>query len=119
MMNAIRFTPDGGEIGLIVRDSDTGSLEFRVTDTGIGVADEDSAHIFDEFFTSLDTLRHSSGESEFGTRGLGLGLAIVKKFVEMHGGEVGQESREGKGSSFWFTLPSGNGRCSNTRKAKP
>ncbi len=119
LMNAIRFTPDGGEIGLIVRDSDTGSLEFRVTDTGIGVADEDSAHIFDEFFTSLDTLRHSSGESEFGTRGLGLGLAIVKKFVEMHGGEVGQESREGKGSSFWFTLPSGNGRCSNTRKAKP
>ncbi|MAE69581.1 MAG: hypothetical protein CME06_03825 [Gemmatimonadetes bacterium] len=105
LMNAIRFTPDGGEIDLSVRRSRMESLVFRVTDTGIGIADEDRAHIFDEFFTSLETLRHSSGDSEFGTRGIGLGLAIVKKFVEMHGGEVGLESRRLKGSSFWFTLP--------------
>ncbi len=105
LMNATKFTADGGDIGLSVRNVDVESVEFRVSDTGIGIAEEDKPHLFDGFFTSLDTLHHSSGDSDFETRGIGLGLAIVKKFVEMHGGKVGIESNRRTGSSFWFTLP--------------
>jgi len=105
MMNAIKFTPDKGEIRLSVRDAGEGRVEFRVSDTGIGIRDEDKPHIFNEFFTSLETLHHSSGDYQFDTRGIGLGLAIVKKFVEMHGGKVGLESSFEEGSSFWFILP--------------
>ena len=105
LMNAIKFTPDNGEIRLSVKDTRAGMVEFRVSDTGIGIRDEDKSHIFDEFFTSFETLHHSSGDYQFDTRGIGLGLAIVKKFVVMHGGDIGLETSPGEGSSFWFHLP--------------
>ena len=104
VMNAIKFTPDGGSITIAVAPLHN-TVEFRVTDTGIGISEADSPHVFDEFFTTFDTMHHSTGDYEFQKRGVGVGLALVKRFVEMHGGAVGVESTEGQGSSFWFTLP--------------
>ena len=104
VMNAVKFTPDGGAIALAVTPTDD-AVEFRVTDTGIGIADADKPHVFEEFFTTFDTMHHSTGDYEFQKRGIGVGLAVVKSFVEMHGGRVGVESTEGEGSTFWFALP--------------
>ncbi len=117
LMNAIRFTPDRGSVRLVVRAVDDEWLEFRVSDTGIGISEEDKPHLFDEFFTSMESLRHSSGESEFATRGIGLGLAIVKKYVEMHGGRVGFDNERSGGSAFWFTLPLGTSRAACAKRS--
>ncbi|MCX7049300.1 MAG: HAMP domain-containing sensor histidine kinase, partial [Candidatus Sumerlaeota bacterium] len=105
LMNAIKFTPDGGSITVSVRAVEQDGVEFRVSDTGIGVSEEDKPHLFEMLFASLDVNHHSSGEYEFQKRGMGMGLAMVKKFVEMHGGRVGFESEKGKGSEFYFILP--------------
>ena len=104
IMNAIKFTPDGGTITLAARRRDD-AVEFRVTDTGIGIPESDLPHVFDHFFTTFDTIHHSTGSYEFGKRGIGIGLAIVKSFVQMHGGQVGVESTPGQGATFWFTIP--------------
>lgn len=105
LMNAIKFTPDGGDIGVAVRRRNPDEVEFLVKDSGVGINESDRAHVFDEFFTSFETLHHSSGEYQFEKRGIGLGLAIVKKFVEMHGGTVGLETTLGEGSTFSFIIP--------------
>jgi len=104
LMNAVKFTPDGGTIALAACRRDD-AIEVRVTDTGVGIPESDLPHVFDRFFTTFDTIHHSTGSYEFGKRGIGVGLAIVKSFVEMHGGQVGVESTPGRGSTFWFTLP--------------
>ena len=105
LMNAIKFTPDKGRIVLTVRRREARVIEFSVEDTGIGISEEDKPYIFKSFYTSLQTDEHSSGEFEFGVRGIGLGLAVAKKFVEMHGGEIGIKSTSSKGSCFYFTIP--------------
>ncbi|MBN1517022.1 hypothetical protein JXA32_10700 [Candidatus Sumerlaeota bacterium] len=106
LMNAIKFTPDGGYIVAAVRISpDHKSVIYRISDTGVGIAEEDRPFIFDDFFSSLDITHHSSGEYEFAKRGLGLGLSFVKRCVEAHGGTVGMETTQGAGSMFFFTLP--------------
>jgi len=104
LTNAIKFTPDGGTIALAARRSD-GQVEFRVTDTGVGIPEADRPHVFERFFTTFDTIHHSTGSYEFQKRGIGIGLAIVKSFVELHGGTVGLDATAGRGSTFWFTLP--------------
>jgi signal transduction histidine kinase len=65
----------------------------------------DQSHLFEPFFTGFDTLRHSSGDYQFGKRGIGLGLWLVKTFVELHGGRVEVSSMLGQGSTFAFLLP--------------
>jgi len=105
MMNAIKFTPDGGRIEVAVRRRDAEAIEFRVTDSGIGVSEAEKPHLFEEFFAGLNPEHHSSGEYEFERRGPGLGLAIVRTFVQMHGGSVGMDSPPTGGSNFYFTLP--------------
>jgi len=105
MMNAIKFTPDEGEITIRARRRDPNTMEFSVSDTGAGIPQADRPHIFDGLFTSYDTLGHASGEFEFGTRGIGVGLAIARRFVTMHGGTIGVDSEPGKGSTFTITLP--------------
>jgi len=105
VMNAIKFTPDGGTIHVEVRRRDPDTVEFSVRDTGTGIAEADKPHIFENFFSSFDTLHHSSGEYEFGRRGIGLGLAIARKFVTIHGGTIWVDSEPGKGADFRFTLP--------------
>ena len=70
-------------------------LKFWVTDTGRGIPEEDLPHVFDRFYQAGN---HHAG-------GTGLGLAIARSIVEYLGGEIGVESRENKGSTFWFTHP--------------
>jgi signal transduction histidine kinase len=105
LLNAIKFTPDGGTIRLAARRTDDGGAEIRVSDTGVGIDRASLPHLFEPFFTALDVSGHASGEFEFGGRGLGLGLSLVRAFVEMHGGRVSATSEPGRGSTFTVTLP--------------
>ncbi len=104
LINAIKFTPDGGRIHLSARRSSTEAI-IAVTDTGVGIADADLPRVFAPFFTEFDVEHHSSGQFEFNKRGIGLGLSIVKAFVDMHGGSVLVSSASGKGSTFTIRLP--------------
>ena len=97
LSNAVKFTPEGGRIGIKARQAD-GSVEISVSDTGIGIAPEDQAKIFEEF-------RQVGGDYAHKREGTGLGLTLAKKFVELHGGKIWVESEVGKGSTFTFTLP--------------
>jgi signal transduction histidine kinase len=105
LLNAIKFTPDGGKILLCARKTENGWVEIRVCDSGVGIDAAHRPHLFKTFFTGLDVSRHSSGRFEFNRRGLGLGLSLVKAFVEMHGGKIDVASEPGKGSTFTITLP--------------
>jgi signal transduction histidine kinase len=97
LSNAVKFTPDGGRVAVSAR-VDTGRVEIAVSDTGIGIAPEDQAAVFEEFKqVGRDYTRKSEGT--------GLGLALTKRFVELHGGEIRVQSAPGKGSTFTFTLP--------------
>jgi CheY-like chemotaxis protein len=97
LSNAIKFTPEGGAVSIRGTSGD-GWVEFSVIDTGIGIALEDQASIFESF--------HQVSATTKGVReGTGLGLAITKRLVELHGGRIWVESELGKGSSFHFTLP--------------
>ncbi len=106
LLNAIKFTPDGGTVTLSARRTDAG-VRIEVTDTGAGIDDASVEHVFQPFFTGFDSDHHSSGQFDFNARGLGLGLSVVRAFVEMHGGSVSFETRRGKGSTFAVDLPSG------------
>lgn len=97
LSNAVKFTPSGGRVAArAAREGDR--IRVSVTDTGVGIAPEDQAVIFQEFRQVGMDARHR-GE------GTGLGLALSKKFVELHGGTIGVESRPGIGSTFSFALP--------------
>ena len=73
-----------------------GWVRVQVGDEGVGVPAEDQQYLFEPFFTGFDTLRHSSGDYQFGKRGIGLGLWLVKTFVELHGGRVEVASTPGR-----------------------
>jgi len=96
LSNAVKFTPDGGRIDLKAFQGD-GAVEISVSDTGIGIAPEDQAAIFEEF--------RQVGSDERKREGTGLGLTLAKKFVDLHGGRIRVESAAGRGSTFTFTLP--------------
>lgn len=96
--NAIKYTPERGIITVRARVEGT-ALRVEVSDTGIGVPEDQQRRIF-QAFTQVDM----SNTRNAG--GVGLGLSICKALVEAHGGRIGVESAgEGKGSTFWFTLP--------------
>jgi signal transduction histidine kinase len=93
----VKFTPDGGEVDVSARKYD-GTVEVAVRDTGIGIAPEDQAAVFEEFRqVGRDRMRKAEGT--------GLGLALTKRFVELHGGAIRLESAPGRGSTFTFSLP--------------
>jgi signal transduction histidine kinase len=98
LTNAVKFTPDGGRVDVRAR-RDQAVLEVAVTDTGIGIAPEDQAAVFEEF---RQVGRHYTNKQE----GSGLGLALTRRFVELHGGSLTLQSAPGMGSTFTFTLPS-------------
>ncbi|OPZ88797.1 MAG: Alkaline phosphatase synthesis sensor protein PhoR [candidate division TA06 bacterium ADurb.Bin417] len=95
--NAFKFTPDGGSVTLSASE-ETGRVRVTVADTGPGIPADSLPRVFERFYR-VDKAR----SRELG--GTGLGLSIVKHAVELHGGSVGVESEEGRGSAFWFTLP--------------
>jgi signal transduction histidine kinase len=97
LSNAVKFTPEGGKVTVHVRRNDSG-VEIAVSDTGIGIADDHLAIIFEEF-------RQVGADYRRKAEGTGLGLALTKKFVELHGGTMHVESAPGQGSTFTFTLP--------------
>jgi signal transduction histidine kinase len=109
LANAIKFTPDGGTIRIqaeSVREPGApDAIRVAVEDEGVGVHPGEQPYLFQPFFTGFDTLHHSSGEFQFGKRGIGLGLCLVKSFIELHGGRVEVRSNPGQGSSFGFILP--------------
>ncbi|HEX6748850.1 MAG TPA: PAS domain S-box protein [Longimicrobium sp.] len=92
--NAVKFTPEGGRVGLRVSGGD-GEVRFEVGDTGPGIPPEHLVHVFDRFWKVRSANR----------QGAGLGLAIAKGIVEAHDGRIWVESVEGEGSTFVFTLP--------------
>ena len=88
--NAVKFTPDGGTIGLSLKTED-GSVVVQVRDTGCGMKPEVGQHIFEKFY---------QGDTSHATQGNGLGLALVKRVVDILSGEIGVQSVYGQGSTF-------------------
>lgn len=106
LFNAIKFTPDGQSIRLTARPARDGQdVLFEVIDSGQGIPPHDQRYLFEPFFTCHDTMRHSSGEFQYGKRGIGLGLHLVKTFVTMHGGRIEVSSQPERGSKFSIILP--------------
>ena len=95
--NAIKYTPDGGTITVTLSQTATQAV-FAVSDTGVGISDEDLTHIFDRFYRVDKARSRESG-------GTGLGLSIVRQLVALHGGQITVDSTPGKGSTFTVTLP--------------
>ena len=95
--NAVKFTERGGKVELSTRRSPEGVV-VQVVDTGAGIPDEQIANIF-------DTFRQIDGSSTRQAGGLGIGLAIAKHIIELHGGKIWVESRQGVGSTFCFMIP--------------
>ena len=94
LSNAFKFTPPGGEVRIGAR-RDNDVVLAEVSDTGVGIPEDQCEKVFDEFY-QVDRRRYG---------GTGLGLTIVKGIVEEHGGKIWVNSEIGKGSSFYFTVP--------------
>jgi len=97
--NALRFTPNGGEVQISI-DGDTTSTSVSVKDSGSGIAPEHLPHVFDRFYR---------GDSSRSSAGTGLGLSLVKSIVDLHGGSVGIRSEVGRGTTVVLRFPN-NGR---------
>jgi signal transduction histidine kinase len=95
--NAVKYTPDGGEIRITLSDTEN-SVVFHISDNGAGIPEEEIPYIFERFYRADKSRNRNTG-------GSGIGLAIVKSIVTAHGGTVDVESRAGRGSNFIVTLP--------------
>jgi signal transduction histidine kinase len=95
--NALKFTPEG-EVRISAQLIEDGLVEFAVTDSGIGIAQEHLQTLFADF-VQIDTRLQRR------LRGTGLGLSLARQFAELLGGRVGVDSQLGKGSRFWVTIP--------------
>jgi signal transduction histidine kinase len=93
--NALRYTPQGGRI-VIQTEAGDEEVKVRVTDSGVGIDDDDLPHIFDRFFRAGRTASID---------GTGLGLAITRKIIERHQGKIEVNSVVGKGTDFILSLP--------------
>jgi signal transduction histidine kinase len=114
LVNAIKYTPDGGKIEVsgrfIAQNGDSPSIEVTVSDTGIGIDPEHHELIFEKFYQTGEVALHSTGRTKFKGGGPGLGLAIVRGIVSAHDGEIwveseGQDEERCPGSKFYVRLP--------------
>jgi PAS domain S-box-containing protein len=96
--NALKFTPEGGNVKIFTGGLADGLVTLGVTDTGVGIPESDLPHLFEKF----KTFGPDGGRR---ARGAGLGLYIARAIVEAHGGTIKVESEEGRGSTFAFTVP--------------
>jgi two-component system phosphate regulon sensor histidine kinase PhoR len=110
VVNAVRYTPDGGRIEVQWTLADDGWGALRVSDTGIGIAREHLARLTERFY-------RVDGSRSRDTGGTGLGLSIAKHVVQRHGGEIDIQSEPGKGSSFRLLLPPS--RVRDSARAQP
>jgi two-component system, NtrC family, sensor kinase len=100
LLNARDAIPDGGRITISTSSSEDGSLTIEVADTGVGIAPENVAKIYDPFYTTKGV-----------GRGTGLGLAVSYGIVQEHAGHISVESTPGQGTSFRITLPTARARA--------
>lgn len=114
IMNAIKYTPDGGKItvkGKVVEESNgSPEVEISVQDTGIGIAAQNQEVVFEKFYQTGEVLMHSSGKTKFKGGGPGLGLAIARGIVEAHGGRIwlespGYDEETRPGTTVFLRLP--------------
>jgi signal transduction histidine kinase len=103
LSNAIKFTPEGGRITVRAQQTDEDRLQLTVSDTGVGIPEEDRDVIFEKFRQSKAGLRGDALTREYS--GTGLGLSIVKELCKLLAGEISFTSELGKGSTFTVLLP--------------
>jgi signal transduction histidine kinase len=97
LVNAIKFSPDGGTI-LLTMEEEQDSITVKIADQGIGLPEDKVSRIFERFYQVDGTSRRRFG-------GAGIGLAIVKRIIDAHKGEIWVESAVNEGSAFYFSLP--------------
>ncbi len=96
--NALKFTPEGGQVGVELGLTDAGELELKIEDTGIGVDEDDIERIFEPFVQVENAMSRTQ-------QGTGLGLPLVRKIMALHGGDVRLASRKGSGTNVHVTFP--------------
>jgi signal transduction histidine kinase len=101
MDNALKFTPEGGNVTIALEEMDK-SVEVKIADTGPGIPENEQSFIFERY-------RQSERVSNEKQHGAGLGLAIVKKILELHDATIRVNSRMNEGTTFFFQLPSYSG----------
>ena len=116
--NAVQAMPDGGKLTITVRPTKDGRVEIRIADTGVGIAPENLAKIFDLYFTTKQ-------------QGTGIGLSLVYRTIQLHNGDIDVESTPGEGTTFIIKMPKAGGtsvvlrpRCGRShdrphRKSRP
>jgi len=106
LTNALIYTGSGGEVIISLQNIKEG-IEFKISDTGIGIPKIQQERVFTKFFRGSNAMRVDTG-------GTGLGLYISKNIVEAHNGKIWFESKEGNGTTFYFTLPCGKRLLKNS-----
>ncbi|HHE76644.1 MAG TPA: PAS domain-containing protein [Candidatus Parcubacteria bacterium] len=96
--NSIKYTPPRGKISISVSKIDQDEVKIKISDTGIGIPKNQQNRVFTKFFRASNVIQRD-------TEGTGLGLYMAKNIIEAHGGEIWFESEEGKGTTFYITLP--------------
>jgi len=95
--NAVRYTPSGGKISIVLKKHKE-EIEVQIQDTGLGIPLYQQEKVFTKFFRGANIIKVD-------TEGTGLGLYITKNIIEAHGGRIWFKSEEGKGTTFYFTIP--------------
>jgi len=108
MQNAVKFTPDRGQIGLSLQ-ADSEFYVIAVSDTGVGIKQEKLGSIFEKFYEVQHSDHHSTSKTGFMGGGLGLGLSLARAIAEAHDGGIKVSSAVGKGSTFQIFLPAKSG----------